>query len=723
MTTHYLTTLLLVLFLFTNNLFSQDLSTTQHTPIDTTRKFIFMNTTLDEVMNIKVTVASKNAMTLRESPGIITIITEEEIKNMGARDLIDVLRFVPGFDFASDIQNYVGIGVRGNWAAEGKVSVLVDGIELNELRYSNMPFGNHIPVDNIRIIEIIRGPGSAMYGGTSELSVIKITTKQAEQEGIQVSGMYGQMVGGFGRAYGNFTMGKSFKNIKLHIGGFWGNANRGDGIQYDPLYELTPTNPDLSFKMIGNSLLKNRVLNGGLEWKSLKFNFLVDEYTQQTQEGYGYQKYVGQTSYEKYGFYGYSIDNIFNTYAANIQYEFKLSTKLRITPYYQYRYSRPWVTTDTIIAHDYGEANVNRNLFKLEASYDPFPTLNIVLGSQYFRDEGNYPEYAPDPSKFINTFNANNKRQIVYHNISGYTQGILKTKPVTITLGARYDQHSAGFNAFVPRFALTKVFNKFNIKFLAAKAFRTPYIAQINLNYNSDIPTIIPEISTVLEAEAGYQINTKLLIGLNLFYISIKDAIVFNGRDISYINSTALTGSQGIEASLKYKNKWGYIDVNYSYYMPTANSEAKEFLANKDWFEQPHSKSPQANMAFAPHKVNIVVNLKLTKNLNWNINTNIMSKRYGYSFISTKDSTGYIQTFAPQLLLNTFVKYENLLFNGLGLGIGINNILNTKTLFIIPYNTFSGGSNPVNNIPYTLNPTPLPGPSREIYLRLMYTIK
>ena len=127
-----------IFFFFTNNLFAQDLSNTQYTPIDTTRKFIFMNSTLDEVMNIKVTVASKNAMTLRESPGIITIITEEEIRNMGARDLIDVLRFVPGFDFASDIQNYVGIGVRGNWATEGKVSVLVDGIELNELRYSNI---------------------------------------------------------------------------------------------------------------------------------------------------------------------------------------------------------------------------------------------------------------------------------------------------------------------------------------------------------------------------------------------------------------------------------------------------------------------------------------------------------------------------------------------------------------------------------------------------------
>lgn len=362
--------------MLTTNVSAQELALAKPLPEDTSQSFDFMNMSLEEMMNVKIAVASKNGMTQRESPGIITIITEEEIKNLGARDLIDVLRFVPGFDFAGDIQNYVGLGVRGNWATEGKVSVFVDGIELNELRYSNMPFGNHIPVDNIRLIEIIRGPGSAMYGGTSELSVIRITTKQAEQEGLQVSGMYGQMKGGFGRAYGNFSMGKTFGDFKLHLGGFWGDANRSDGTQHDAYYNLNPSDPSLSYSTVRNSLLQNRVLNGGLDWKGLKFNFLIDQYTQQTQEGYGYQYYQAIPGGPKNGFYGKSIDSIFNTYAANLEYEWKISDKFKLTPYYQYRYSRPWVTTDTIIGNGYGEANVNRNLFKLEASYDPLSNLN-----------------------------------------------------------------------------------------------------------------------------------------------------------------------------------------------------------------------------------------------------------------------------------------------------------------------------------------------------------
>ncbi|MDP2877492.1 MAG: TonB-dependent receptor plug domain-containing protein, partial [Holophaga sp.] len=129
------------------------------------------------LLNTPVTVASQKAMTTRESPGIISLVTREEILTSGARDLLDVLRLVPGFDFASDIQGVVGPAVRGLWGFEGKVLLLVDGQELNETRYGTVQFGNHVPVDQIRQIEIIRGPGSAIYGGFAELAVINVVTR------------------------------------------------------------------------------------------------------------------------------------------------------------------------------------------------------------------------------------------------------------------------------------------------------------------------------------------------------------------------------------------------------------------------------------------------------------------------------------------------------------------------------------------------------------------
>jgi len=56
-----------------------------------------LDMSLEDLLNIKVTIASgSKGMTLRESPGIVTLITKEEIFNSGARDLIDVLNLVPG---------------------------------------------------------------------------------------------------------------------------------------------------------------------------------------------------------------------------------------------------------------------------------------------------------------------------------------------------------------------------------------------------------------------------------------------------------------------------------------------------------------------------------------------------------------------------------------------------------------------------------------------------
>src|SRR5688572_2974143 len=65
---------------------------------------------IEELMNVNVTVASQLPMTSRESPGIVTIINHSEIVNSGANDLIQLLQQVPGFDFGVDVDGVVGLG-------------------------------------------------------------------------------------------------------------------------------------------------------------------------------------------------------------------------------------------------------------------------------------------------------------------------------------------------------------------------------------------------------------------------------------------------------------------------------------------------------------------------------------------------------------------------------------------------------------------------------------
>ena len=135
---------------------------------------------LEELINMNVEVGSKNSMSIRETPGIVTVVTEEEIRNSGARNMMDVLRTVPGLDFAGEVDNTIGLGVRGNYALEGKALMLIDGQQIPEVGYGSINFSGRFSLDNISKIEIIRGPGAAVYGGVAELAVINVITKSGE---------------------------------------------------------------------------------------------------------------------------------------------------------------------------------------------------------------------------------------------------------------------------------------------------------------------------------------------------------------------------------------------------------------------------------------------------------------------------------------------------------------------------------------------------------------
>lgn len=134
---------------------------------------------LEDLLATEYTVATKKAQTVRDSPNVITVIGREEIDAIGARDLVDVLLLVPGFVPAPDSEGSVSVGMRGLWSNDGRQLVLVDGQELNEPFYTNVRLNSRLPVEQIERVEIIRGPGSVIYGGYAEMAVINIITRGA----------------------------------------------------------------------------------------------------------------------------------------------------------------------------------------------------------------------------------------------------------------------------------------------------------------------------------------------------------------------------------------------------------------------------------------------------------------------------------------------------------------------------------------------------------------
>ncbi|MCP4711418.1 MAG: TonB-dependent receptor plug domain-containing protein, partial [Planctomycetes bacterium] len=219
---------------------------------------------------VKIQTASTAAMNIRESPGIITIVTREEIANSGARDLIDVLRLVPGFEFCQDYSGIISLGFRGIWALlDGKALLLIDEQEYNEMFWGSINFGNSFSVDQIDRIEIIRGPGSAKYGGHAGLAVIKIVTKGTELKGLNASIMHGQQQELNSRNQANVSFGNKFGDLGLSMSAC---LKTGDGTStrdYTDFYGG-------SYSLEDNSAYDQLDFNLGLNYKDLDLRFIVD---------------------------------------------------------------------------------------------------------------------------------------------------------------------------------------------------------------------------------------------------------------------------------------------------------------------------------------------------------------------------------------------------------------------------------------------------------------
>ncbi|MBL6445511.1 TonB-dependent receptor [Fulvivirga sp. 29W222] len=157
----------------------------------------YFSMTLEELMNIEVTTASLQSESMLKTPVPMTVVTREMIDAIGARNIKEVLTtYVPGFTAVED-HNEMNVSMRGIYAsAQQKILFMVNGHRLNSRAYSMSNPDYSISLDKIKQIEVVRGPGSSIYGNVSLTAVVNIITlKGSELDGTQVKvggGSYGQ---------------------------------------------------------------------------------------------------------------------------------------------------------------------------------------------------------------------------------------------------------------------------------------------------------------------------------------------------------------------------------------------------------------------------------------------------------------------------------------------------------------------------------------------------
>ena len=137
---------------------------------------------LRDLLNVKVVTASKSAEKLSDAPGVISVVTKDEIKRFGGNTLKDILERVPSLSAQTAFfQDRSLIAVRGDQlkVTSGHVLVLINGRPDRESQEGGLMSETFqsFPIDIIERIEVIRGPGSVLYGSDAFSGVINILTE------------------------------------------------------------------------------------------------------------------------------------------------------------------------------------------------------------------------------------------------------------------------------------------------------------------------------------------------------------------------------------------------------------------------------------------------------------------------------------------------------------------------------------------------------------------
>ncbi len=635
-----------------------------------------------------ITLATQTTLRLRDAPSVVSVVTREDIEAMGARDLLDILRHIQGFDFGVDVNGVVGMGVRGNWAHEGKILLMIDGLEMNELMYGTTQLGNHFPPSLIERIEIIRGAGSAIYGGFAEYGVINIVTRGSENlNGLQVNNTFGKAANNGDKTSPlrqNFSasLGRSSVNWKA-----WGSVFKGSTLRSNQTFTDGLGN---TVDMSQNSLIETFTAQAGINYKQLEIRGILDDYKNNTGSNFAYVTPV-------------QFARAFRTAALDIKYQGKINEKLTIIPRISYTHSRPWYyqNQDSIYSNFNNNEFANRFRINTVANYQPTDYLNVTLGSEYYHD---HAENEADGFYTGNTY-------IDFDNIAFFTQFLLKTKYVNVTAGARYDDHSFYPSTFVPRFGITKAWEKFHFKILYSNAFRAPTVQNINFSINQEI---LSERTSVAELELGYIFSSNFSSTINFYDIITKDPIIYfvgENETEGYVNQKQ-TGTRGAELEFRYKGEKGFVEVAYSYYT-TAGKEGIATFAVDENKNQPIGLLPKKIsedknqlLGLAPQKFSIWTNHSIYKNLNVNASLIWLSSRYAYNQ-ENRNGQLLLKKFDSNTLFNLSLMYKDFLRDGINISLGVQDLFNQSPPFMQPYD----GAH-----------APLPNLSREFLFKINYDL-
>ena len=533
---------------------------------------------LEELLQVKVTVASKDKESIVDAPASITYYDNLDIEQTGYYTLSDLANITPGYS-SYTIYGEKVFETRGQKAGSfnnNKHLLLIDGIPIHNARNYKVQTENELPLYFASSVEFLRGPASVLYGTSAVYGVINIKPKTSNDLGTKVeTKVSAGSLDEEKRVMANMMHTSVRSESLLSVGYYDKEASRDQVSTVSDPSNLYRDNHESNFLF-----LKHKVTLGTLEGLGLGVIYTDKE------GGLGEAWFGGGTSQ--------SNSLKWTSFIPYVKYEKDLANNWTSSSFVKYnesveegstipRQSLP-VAVPTDIQSEY-KAKTRDYELQTELSKKMEDDSFLIFGLNYDRrqelggpdsystfisNDPNQPirEVGFDESAWFNTYSAYTQYKHELDILSG----------LILTAGLRYDYAKAGedqsYSNFAPRISLVqRLTNSFNVKLLYGSALRAPGIKEVGLNAEAEKST--PGSSSSLEPEKFETIELGLVYykkGISaestFFYNETKDALdgTQNQGEQVFENSSGTTKAYGVEIDLRYQVfKRLTFNLNYAY--------------------------------------------------------------------------------------------------------------------------------------------------------------
>ncbi|OUR99656.1 hypothetical protein A9Q84_01135 [Halobacteriovorax marinus] len=523
------------------------------------------NKSLKELMEVTVTVASKNEVDNSLAPSSVTVYTEVDIQRMSYYTLKELAAITPGFSSANIHAGQTNLMVRGQ-KVEGfdnnKVLILLDGLPTNHLRNGRGAVDGDLSLIGIEKVEFLKGPASALYGTGAFFGVINLTTKKAMKNTHDASTQL--FFGSHGtrgvRAYSIFNNGEIQGKLRVAISKQGPTGELRGYKSGTKAYDVDKTRTNHGFDDANDYHVDASFKSLSGFFRDFTFGYFLTENTHGTFE-------------DSSNFNGFAYT--FSTNSIYAKYDRYLNEKLFLTSYLKlsesseeglrYNYNLVYKGIEGLVEGHY--QMTSDSLFILGGNYDTRKRAPRSDGTLQGDGTG-ANSFVEGGSASLNTYSLFMQYQTSFDFLNGFL----------ITAGLRYDNSQSDYSdssKISPRLSLVQSLTRnTNLKFIYGTALRSPDLKSTLINAG-----VIQEGGSLkqskLDAESVRSLEIavthkyeNLRISASISKANTKDAInrrTFNGKD-SYRNDTGKTKSNAIDFEAKYTfSKERQVFINYSY--------------------------------------------------------------------------------------------------------------------------------------------------------------